>query len=61
MKTLELKPGARAMVDGQLVTVRAAFPEGSTSYAFAHYKVDFDNGDRNVAISGDRVRSWGVR
>jgi len=35
--------------------VRQAFPEGSTSYAFPHYKVDIIGGDRNCAVKWERV------
>ena len=55
MKPL-LPSGARAFADGEdEVIVRQAFPQGSTSYAFPHYKVDYVGGDRNVAIALSRV------
>lgn len=48
--------GAIVLIDG---TVRARvlqhFPEGSSAYLFPHYKVDVIQGDRNVAISVERV------
>jgi hypothetical protein len=48
--------GAKVYVDGRdIATVRQAFPEGSTSYAFPHYKVDIFGGDRNVTVRWDRV------
>ena len=52
-------PGARVKVASgskrYFATVREAFPEGSTSYLFPHYKVDFQGGDRNVAVRMDLV------
>ena len=49
-------PGARVYVDGRDVAiVKQAFPEGSSSYLFPHYKVDFVGGDRNVAVAIGRV------
>ena len=53
MNTLPV--GARAKVDGCSVVVKAAFPKGSTSYLFPHYKVDFVGGDKNVAVKWERV------
>jgi hypothetical protein len=51
--------GARVLIDGRgEAIVRQAFPEGSTSYLFPHYKVDIIKGDTNVAIRWDRI---GVR
>lgn len=48
--------GARVLVDGQdEAIVRAYFPHGSSSFQFAHYKVDFVGGDKNVAVFVDRV------
>ncbi len=48
--------GARVYVDGRdEAIVRQAFPEGSTSHLFAHYKVDLVGGDRNVAVAMSRV------
>lgn len=47
---IELKSGDKAQVDGLPVTVRQSFPTGSTSFSHPHCKVDFDDGDRNVAI-----------
>lgn len=48
--------GARVYIDGRDVAiVRQAFPEGSTSYLFPHYKVDLVGGDRNVAVAISRV------
>lgn len=44
------------LVDGRdAAIVRQAFPQGSSSYLFAHYKVDFIDGDRNVAVKIERV------
>jgi hypothetical protein len=48
--------GARVLVDGRdEAIVKQAFPKGSSSYAFPHYKVDMVGGDKNVAIKMDRV------
>lgn len=48
--------GARVLVDGRDEAIVAqAFPQGSTSYLFAHYVVHFVNGDRNVAVAWARV------
>lgn len=50
------RSGARVFVDGKSqAIVRQAFPKGSTSHLFAHYKVDLIGGDTNVAIAMDRV------
>jgi 4'-phosphopantetheinyl transferase EntD len=47
---------ARVLVDGRdEALVKAAFPEGSTSFLFPHYKLDFINGDQNVAVNMSRV------
>lgn len=48
--------GARVLVDGRdEVRVTQAFPEGSSSHLFPHYRVDFKGGDRNVAVSMKRI------
>ena len=48
--------GAKVYVDGRdLAIVKQAFPEGSSSYLFPHYKLDFVGGDKNVAVSMKRV------
>jgi hypothetical protein len=48
--------GARVLVDGRdEARVTQAFPEGSSSFMFAHYKLDFVGGDRNVAVAMRRV------
>lgn len=48
--------GARILVDGEVeAIVKQFFPEGSSSYLFPHYKLDFVDGDRNVAVSMKRV------
>lgn len=48
--------GARVYVDNRdLAIVREAFPEGSTSYAFPHYRIDFVDGDKSVAVKMSRV------
>lgn len=48
--------GARVLVDGRDEAIVAqAFPEGSSSYLFPHYKVHFVGGDRNVAVAMKRV------
>lgn len=43
--------GAVVLVDGARVKIAQVFPEGSTSYMFPHYKVNFEDGDQNVAIA----------
>lgn len=48
--------GAKVLVDGRdLAIVKQAFPEGSSSFLFPHYKLDFLHGDKNVAVSLKRV------
>ena len=48
--------GARVYIDGRdLAIVRAAFPEGSSSYLFPHYKVDVLAGDKNMAVAMSRI------
>lgn len=48
--------GARVLVDGQYEAIIAqAFPEGSSSFAFPHYKVHIVGGDQNVAVSMKRI------
>ena len=48
--------GAKVYVDGRdLAIVKQAFPAGSSSYAWPHYKVDFVDGDKNVAVPFGRV------
>jgi hypothetical protein len=48
--------GAKVMIDGRHpAIVRAVYPEGSTSFLFAHYKLDVVNGDRNVAVAMKRI------
>lgn len=48
--------GARVLVDGRdEAIVKQAFPEGSTSFLFPHYKLNFVGGDKNVAVSMKRV------
>lgn len=52
-----LPPGAVVLIDGVVrATVVQAFPEGSTSYAFPHYCVNIEDGDRNVAIAMHRIK-----
>lgn len=52
-------PGARVLVDGRdAAIVKQAFPEGSSSFLFPHYKLDIVGGDKNVAVAMKRV---GVR
>ncbi len=49
-------PGARVLVDGRdAAIVRDFFPDGSSSYLFPHYKLDFIGGDRNVVVNPKRV------
>jgi hypothetical protein len=48
--------GARVLVDGKYqARVLQAFPEGSSSYLFPHYKLDIVGGDKNVAMAMKRV------
>lgn len=48
--------GAHVLVDGRdEAIVKQAFPVGSSSFAFPHYKLDFVGGDGNVAMSMKRV------
>jgi len=48
--------GAKVLVDGRyLARVKQAFPEGSSSFLFPHYKLDFVGGDKNVTIAMSRV------
>ena len=48
--------GARVYVDGRdIARIAQEFPEGSSSFMFPHYKVDFEGGDKNVAISHTRI------
>jgi len=50
-----LPPGAVVLIDGVVrATVVQAFPEGSTSYAFPHYRVNIQGGDRSAAIAMNR-------
>jgi hypothetical protein len=54
MKTFPI--GARILVDGRdEAIVKQAFPEGSSSFMFPHYKVDIVGGDKNVAVAIKRV------
>ncbi len=47
---------AKVYIDGEdLAIIRQHFPEGSSSYLFPHYKVDFVGGDTNVAVNVNRV------
>lgn len=60
MKPTHLSPGTPVIIDGDLpATVRASYPEGSTSYAFPHVRYDVAGGDKNAAISFDRVEVAG--
>lgn len=56
-KKLHVFPiGARILVDGRdEAIVKQAFPEGSSSFMWAHYKLDFVGGDRNVVVNMSRV------
>lgn len=48
--------GAKVLVDGRdEVIVKAWWPEGTGSFLFPYYKVDYVGGDRNVAVSPKRV------
>ncbi len=56
MKASVFPVGAKVLVDGRdIATVKQAFPEGSSSYLFPHYKLDFVGGDKNVAVAMKRV------
>lgn len=57
MKTKTYFPvGARVLVDGRdEARVAQVFPEGSSSFMFPHYKLNFIGGDQNVAVSMKRV------
>jgi len=48
--------GDRVTVDGDEAVVKECYPDGSSSYMFPHCKVDFIDGDRNVAVPLDRVQ-----
>jgi hypothetical protein len=49
-------PGARVLVDGRdAAIVKQSFPEGSASFLFPYYRVDFVGGDKGVAVAIDRV------
>lgn len=51
-----LPSGSLAYADGRdVVIVREAFPTGSTSFLHPHYKVDFVEGDKNVAVPWKRI------
>lgn len=55
-KTSTFPVGAKVLVDGRYkAVVKAAFPEGSTSYLYPHYKLDIIGGDKNVAVHMKRV------
>ncbi len=48
--------GAKVYVDGKYIaTVRGAFPEGSTSAGFPHYKIDMKGGEKNIVVAMNRV------
>lgn len=48
--------GARVLVDGRdQAIVKQFFPEGSSSFLYPHYKLDFVGGDLNVAVTVKRV------
>lgn len=56
MKQKTFSIGAKILVDGRdKAVVKQAFPEGSSSYLFPHYKLDFLGGDKNVAVNMSRV------
>ena len=56
-KKLHVFPlGARVLVDGRdEAIVKQAFPEGSSSFMWPHYKLDFVGGDRNVVVNMSHV------
>jgi hypothetical protein len=48
--------GARVFIDGRdIALVKEAYPRGSSSFLFAHYKLDIIDGDQNVAVAWSRV------
>ena len=48
--------GAKVYVDGRdLAIVKQVFLNGSSSFMFPHYKVDFIDGDKNVVVAIKRV------
>jgi hypothetical protein len=48
--------GAKVFVDGKdKAVVKQYFPEGSSSFLFPHYKLDYVDGDKNVAVNSKRV------
>jgi hypothetical protein len=48
--------GARVLVDGRdEARVAQAFPKGSSSFMWPHYKLNFMGGDQNVAVVMTRV------
>jgi len=57
MKDLFMFPiGARIFVDGRdEAIVQQAFPEGSHTHLFPHYKLKFLEGERNVVVATTRV------
>jgi len=49
--------GSRVVIDGKHeAVVRQVFKEGSSSFLFPHYRVDFLCGDKNVAVADFRVQ-----
>jgi hypothetical protein len=56
LETTTFPVGAKVYVDGRdLAVVKQAFPEGSSSFLFPHYKLDIVDGDLNVAVALGRV------
>lgn len=54
--------GARVLMDGRYpAIVKQAFPQGSSSYLFPHYKLDVIGGDRGVAVAITRVKGQWVK
>lgn len=54
--TMAFRPGMGVLIDGRdRAEVCQSFPDGSSSNAFPHYKVDYVDGDRNVAVGASRV------
>lgn len=48
--------GSRVLVDGSKeALIKGVFPEGSVSYSFPHYKIDYRDGDKNVAVAMVRL------
>lgn len=50
-------PGAKCYIDGKRpAKILQFFPEGSTSFSFAHYVVLEDGSDRQTVLHATRIR-----